>query len=102
MKANRNQTVTKTEQLIALLRKSFTITQLVDAPCRNRTCNLLVSDGFSGTGIRFSPPRNYLGVAGKPTGNPKSRIGDRNATVTEVPSIYDQPLHMLTPIWRWL
>jgi hypothetical protein len=84
MKANRNQTVTRTEQLKALLRKSFSLTQLASAPCRNRTCNLLVSDGISGTGIRFSPRRNYLGVAGKPTANPKSRIGNRNATVTEV------------------
>lgn len=102
MKPNRHQTVTKTEQLKALLRKSLSFAQLADAPCRNRTCNLLVIGRFPTTKIRRYALRQRHETVRAAARILESCISNRNATVTEVPSIYDQPLRLLVPIWRWL
>jgi hypothetical protein len=101
MKSNRHQTVTKTEQLKALLRKSLSYAQLAYAPCRNRTCNLLVIGRIPSTKIRRYALRQRQETVRAASRFLESCKWNRNATVTEVPSIHDQARRFWGDVWSW-
>jgi hypothetical protein len=101
MKPNRNQTVTKTEHLLGVLRKSFVITQLTVRRAGIEPATYSLRTDSERRLSRFLPLKTTADPLGSQPATPINGNRNRNGNVIEVPSIYDQPMRLLVQVGMW-